>query len=89
MWKDMSSAPKDGSVIDVWLEGSLTDIEFYCQQPPIGILGNIWGGRSAGWHFLNGKFRPYMRGLGMPVFIQPTMWAEILGPPNDRIVIFR
>jgi hypothetical protein len=82
-WQPIETAPKDGTVIDVWLRGSLDDIEFYCQGPPMRVLGaDQYQGRSAGWMWLNDKFRPYMRGLHMPTFIQPTHWQSMPEPPQ-------
>ena len=74
-WQPIETAPKDGTIIDVWLgEADRSDVEFYC------TTGTR---RSAGWCFKNGKFRP-LGGLepAMPVFVIPTHWMPLPDPPQ-------
>lgn len=74
-WQPIETAPRDGSVIDVWLgEATVEEVRFYCTP---GTR------RSAGWHFQHGKFRPAM-GLRMPVIVQPTHWMPVPGPPKGN-----
>ena len=84
-WQPIDTAPRDGTVIDVWLNHeTLADIEFYCQMPPTRSGGKgCFGGRSTGWMWLNGKFRPYLRGLQATVFVQPTHWMPLPEPPHS------
>jgi hypothetical protein len=74
-WQPIETAPKDGTVIDVWLgNASKSDVLFYCTP---GTR------RSCGWHWSNGKFRPTM-GLQTPaVFIVPTHWQSLPSPPPE------
>lgn len=79
-WKPISSAPKDGTIFDVWLgdtDGPFspesTDIEFYCTK---GTR------RSPGWAWINRKFRPYSGLLGITVFVQSTHWMPLPAPPR-------
>lgn len=81
-WQDISTAPKDGTVIDVWLKGTLSDIKFYCSTPPHKIRRGEYGGRSVAWHYLNGKFRPFLGGLTLTTFIEPTHWQPLPSPPK-------
>lgn len=81
-WQPIESAPKDGTIIDVWLEESLSDIKFYCSSRPVHLKDAQYGGRSAGWLWKNGKFRPYLVGLNMPVFVIPTHWMPLPEPPK-------
>lgn len=74
-WQDISTAPKDGTVFDVWLGGldiDEDDIEFYC-----GVATR----RSANWHYLNGKFRPCAGLSSIPTFIHPSHWRPRPAPP--------
>jgi hypothetical protein len=73
-WQPIETAPKDGTIIDVWLgDADQSDIAFYCTP---GTK------RSSGWYYKNSKFRPNM-GLGiLTVFIQPTHWMPLPSPPK-------
>jgi hypothetical protein len=80
-WQDISTAPRDGTVIDVWLgdtDGVFSpeqvDIDFYCTK---GTR------RSPGWAWANNKFRPCAGLPGLTVFVQPTHWMPLLPPPKD------
>ncbi len=80
-WLDISTAPKDGTLIDVWLGDSdgpfspePADIDFYCTK---GTR------RSGDWAWANGKFRPCGGLPGMTVFVQPTHWMPLPTPPKD------
>ena len=77
-WREIATAPKDGTIIDVWLgDASDEDIEFYCAP---GTR------RSAGWHFRQGRFRPYM-GLSLPVVtVRPTHWMHLPAPPVPLVL---
>ena len=74
-WQPIETAPKDGTIIDVWLgdcdEG---DRQFYC-------TGNTR--RSPGWWWSGGKFRP-LGGLHplVPVFVEPTHWMPLPKAPQ-------
>ncbi len=75
-WQTMDSAPKDGTIIDVWLEeADEEELNFYCTR---GTR------RSANWHYLDGKFRPYLGLFKAAVFIQPSHWTPMLPPPTDK-----
>lgn len=73
-WQPIETAPKDGSLVDVWLGNAEVDeVEFYCDR---GTR------RATGWHYRNGKFRPHM-GLGLPVVtVTPTHWMPLPAPPS-------
>jgi len=77
-WRPIETAPRDGTVIDVWLGcAEPEDVEFYCGP------GNTR--RAASWHWHKGKFRPAM-GLEdavPPVFVQPTHWRPLPPPPGE------
>jgi hypothetical protein len=68
-WQPIETAPKDGTVIDVWL-GDVNyedaDHAFYVGVPDCK--------RSPNWHFINGKFRPFAFGQALTVFVEPTHW---------------
>ena len=83
-WQSIDSAPRDGTVVDVWLIGSLSDIEFYCSSPPQKVGRGKYCGRSAGWMWLVDKWRPFLSGLNMPTFIQPTHWRPLPSPPDPK-----
>lgn len=73
-WLTIEKAPKDGTVIDVWL-GDATDseIEFYC------TAGTK---RSPGWAWRNGKFRPLGGLTAITTFVTPTHWMPLPLPPS-------
>jgi hypothetical protein len=81
-WQPIETAPRDGTIIDVWLQESLSDIRFYCSSEPKYLSDDKYGGRSAGWFWKDGKFRPYLPGLNMPVFVMPTHWMKLPEPPD-------
>lgn len=76
-WHPISSAPRDGTIIDVWLGDATPDaVDFYCTP---GTR------RSPGWRWEAGKFRPVVGLTGrfvMPVFVQPTHWVPMPEPPE-------
>ena len=80
-WQDISTAPRDGTIIDVWLQESMSDIRFYCSSEPLRIRDSIYGGRAAGWFWKDGKFRPYLKCLNMTTFVEPTHWMPLPEPP--------
>lgn len=74
LWRPIEEAPKDGTVIDVWLgDASESDVNFYCTE---GTR------RSPGWSWYRGKFRP-CAGLDVqvPVFVTPTHYRPLPPPP--------
>lgn len=77
-WRPIESAPKDGTCFDAWLgDAEDEDLEFYC--------GNTKYRRSPNWHWLDGKFRPFMGLRPIPVFVQPTHWQPLPAPPAAAI----
>lgn len=74
-WRPIETAPKDGTVFDVWLgDAPVRDADFYC--------GNKKYLRSPNWHWLEGKFRPFTGLRPVPVFVQPTHWMPLPEPPK-------
>lgn len=73
-WRTIDSAPKDGTIIDVWLGEEVEDGDhgFYCSP---GTR------RATSWHWKGGKFRPYTGLMNMPVAIAPTHWMPLPSPP--------
>jgi hypothetical protein len=73
-WRPIETAPRDGSVINVWLaDADQDDAAFYC----------VHGTRfSSGWAFANGKFRPIGGLPGIPVQVQPTHWMPVPEGPQ-------
>lgn len=73
-WQPMETAPKDGTVIDVWLGDAYPeDVAFYCLSDK--------NRRSTNWHWLNGKFRPCCGISVLVTFVIPSHWMPLLGPP--------
>lgn len=75
-WQQIETAPRDGTVIDVWLgDCDESDRQFYCDADTR---------RSPAWGWKNGKFRPCSEFPGtMTVFVQPTHWMPLPQPPED------
>lgn len=72
-WQPIETAPRNGTIIDVWLgTADLDDVAFYC--------GPSGSRRAADWVWVGGKFRPAM-GLQMPVSVEPTHWMPLPEPP--------
>lgn len=74
-WQPIETAPKDGTIIDVWLgDADESDQAFYCSEG---------SRRSPNWTWRHGKFRP-LGGLNvtMPVFVRPTHWMPLPEPPR-------
>lgn len=72
-WQSIETAPKDGTVFDVWLgDCAESEQEFYCTP---GTR------RSPGWHWRQGKFRPASSQI-IPTFVQPTHWIPLPEPPE-------
>ncbi len=72
-WLPIESAPKDGTIFDVYLgNAGHTECAFYC-TPGTRI--------SAGWHWHNGKFRPHSCVPGVAVVVEPTHWKPLPSPP--------
>lgn len=75
-WQPIETAPKDGTIIDVWLgDADERDVSFYCIPT---------SRRAVGWSWKNGKFRP-LGGLNieMPTFVVPTHWMPQPPAPRD------
>ena len=87
-WFPIATAPRDGTVIDVWLGDSgpagtspeEVDVTFYCDPVP-------GSRRSTNWRYQNGEFRPALGlsvGTAMPVFVVPTHWRKLPDPPEEE-----
>ena len=79
-WQPIETAPKDGTVVDVWLGGENaeeSDIAFYCDK---GTR------RSTGWAWRQGKWRPLggLSGVILPTFVVPTHWMPLPAAPCEN-----
>jgi hypothetical protein len=77
-WQPISTAPRDGTVIDLWCTGEPDDIAFYCRD----LFGKRQG-RVTECYFDRG-WRPCMgltRGALLPV--EPTHWRPLPNPPEE------
>lgn len=73
-WEPIETAPKDGTIIDVWLgDADASDVEFYCGRDTR---------RSASWRWLDGKWRPEMGLVSVPMFVVPTHWRPLPKGPR-------
>lgn len=72
-WQPIETAPKDGTIFDVWLgDADASDLDFYCDR---GTR------RSPSWQWWGDKFRP-AAGLKLLTFVQPTHWIPLPDPPR-------
>lgn len=75
-WQSIETAPRDGSIFDVWLgDAEHADLNFYCTP---GTL------RSCNWYWKDGKFRPALGLHTIPTFIVPTHWRPLPSPPSKQ-----
>ena len=74
-WRPIAEAPRDGTVVDVWLgDAEPADVDFYCTP---GTR------RAPAWHWLQGKWRPALGLNVMTVFVQPTHYRNLPEPPIE------
>jgi hypothetical protein len=75
-WQPIETAPKDGTVIDVWLgDASASDRQFYCTGETR---------RAPGWAWVVDKWRPVLaEGRVLSTFVQPTHWMPLPAPPKE------
>jgi hypothetical protein len=69
-WLTMDTAPRDGTLIDVWLGDAIgADAEIYCSPD---------SRRAVDWFWWKDQFRPwgghFAMGAILPLTIQPTHW---------------
>lgn len=69
-WQTIETAPKDGSIVDLWIRGSNPEIvKFYC--PKIMAIDAGFEGRSTNWAWMHKNpntanwYEPH--GLGFPL----------------------
>jgi len=76
-WQDIETAPKDGTVFDVWLgNADKVDVDFYC---------TAGSKRSAGWCWRNGKFRPHLpSSISIVTVVEPTHWMPLPTLPETE-----
>ncbi len=75
-WQPIETAPKDGTVFDVWLgDCDENDRQFYCTGKTR---------RSPGWAWAREKFRPCGGLPVVTVFVQPTYWMPLPAPPHSH-----
>ncbi len=75
-WQPIETAPRDGTIIDVWLgDSDASDVKFYCTPGTC---------RSCGWFWKDGKFRPSMGLSTITTFIVPTHWQHLPPPPESK-----
>ena len=73
-WQPIETAPKNGTIIDVWLgDCDESDRKFYCSGETR---------RSPGWAWANNKWRPW-GGLNSATFVKPTHWMPLPDPPES------
>ena len=82
-WQPIETAPKDGTVIDVWLgdngdpttTAGVSEVEFYCTPGTKRAPGWSWDSRRVKW--------VPRQGLGTPVFVQPSHWQPLPEGPQE------
>jgi hypothetical protein len=73
-WRLMETAPRDGTIVDVWLGNAEKDeVEFYCTPG---------SRRACDWKWQQGKFRPATGLMVLVVTVVPTHWMPIPQGPK-------
>lgn len=81
-WRGMDSAPKDGTVVDLWCAGHPSDIDFYCPiSTPAG--GALRQGRVTNVRWEDDDWRP-VHGLSRfhSLTVTPTHWRPLPPAPE-------
>lgn len=92
-WQSISTAPKNGVLVDLWIVGPRSEVEFYCQEATkLEKTGPnspaLWQGRAGGFRW--GVKPPNApnwypdHGLGYPLApeVTPTHWRPLPAPPS-------
>ena len=75
-WQPIETAPRDGTIIDVWLgDADESDLDFYCSPG---------SKRSANWFWYRDKFRPWAGLSQLMTFVEPTHWMPLPSPPKIK-----
>lgn len=88
-WRPIESAPKDGTVIDLWIEGQSDMVDFYAPTARFNRKTRMREGRAVEWRWLTAgpneaKWRS-VGGLGYPLSpdVTPTHWRPLPAPPEE------
>jgi hypothetical protein len=92
-WQPISTAPKYGLLVDLWIIGPRDEVKFYCQDAT--MIGKAGAKPSTLWHGRAGGFRWGVKppnapnwypdhGLGYPLApaVTATHWRPPPGPPS-------
>ena len=92
-WQPISTAPKNGALVDLWIVGPRSEVEFYCQEAtrlekagPNSLV--LWQGRAVGFRWdskpPNAPNWYPGQGLGYPLApeVTATHWRLLPGPPS-------
>lgn len=89
-WKDISSAPQDGTPVDLWIVGGTDDVDFYAPSAT-KIKGKpLRHGRAADFRWEHRAPNPPnwypVGGLGYPLSpnVKPTHFKLLPPPPGSE-----
>ena len=88
-WRSMDSAPRDGTVIDLWIEGPDNMVDFYSPTATKVPKKPLRHGRSPNWRWAKSGPNPpnwyQPDGLGFPLSPDVTAiaWMPLPPPPGD------
>lgn len=89
-WRPIESAPKDGTLVDLWIVGSTDDVDFYAADA-CEIKGKpLRHGRATGMRWQHRPPNPAnwypMDGLGYPLSpnVMATHYRPLPAPPREK-----
>lgn len=87
-WQPIETAPKDGTQVDLWIEGKDSTVDFYSASARKAKGRPVRHGRACDFKWMQkGPNRPYWypsHGLGYPLDsdLTVTHWMPLPAPPS-------